>query len=99
MSDNKVVLMFNVKQPDDLYKIAIAGVDLPDADYNILLDAPETEAYNNIIAGIKNRIANVPGADVDDCSIHLPNPSESYDELVERIKDIAIAMNPKVLKH
>ncbi len=99
MSDNKVVLMFNVKQPDDLYKIAIAGVDLPDADYNILLDAPETEAYNNIIAGIKNRIANVPGADVDDCSIFLPNPSESYDELVERIKDLAMALNPKVLKH
>ncbi len=98
MSDNKVVLMFNVKQPDDLYKIAIAGVDLEDDDYAIL-EGPKSESQYNLIESIKQRMINVPGADVDDCSIHLPNPSESYDELVERIKDLAMALNPKVLKH
>ena len=98
MSDNKLVLMFNVRQPDDLYKIAIAGIELNDDNYAIL-EGPNTESRQNLAESIKQRIMNVPGTDIDDCSIHMPNPGESYDDLVERIKDIAMAMNPKVLKH
>ena len=100
MSDNKVVLMYNIPQPNGKVTLAIKGVDLQgyddadDADKDMaILYGPDSESRTNLIESIKQRCIKVPGVNPNDADLYFPNPGETGEELFERCKDLAMAFN------